>query len=78
MQGGLENVVSMFTYLVQTYLPGSAAVAGPAAEVPGPPIETPPLGCLHPAYQGGARYFGSPAEYMAWWVWWVRLCCGQD
>lgn len=33
-----------------------------------PPVETPPLGCLHPEYKGGAAYFGSPADYMKWWV----------
>jgi hypothetical protein len=33
-----------------------------------PPVETPALGCLHPGYHQGHRYFNSPAEYMKWWA----------
>ncbi|KAG2494735.1 hypothetical protein HYH03_007247 [Edaphochlamys debaryana] len=55
-QGGSPNVVAMFAYLVETLL-------APSGYVPPPVVETPPLGCLHPGYNG---YFESPAQYMAW------------
>eukprot|EP00798_Chlamydomonas_sp_ICE-L_P015477 gene15477-21563_t len=64
-QGGLSNVVSMFTYIVQAYLPASA-VSGRSAPKPAALIETPPLGCVHPLYRKGREYFTSPAEYMKW------------
>jgi magnesium chelatase subunit H len=57
-QGGLSNVVSMFTYLAESYL--SPAGLPP----PPPPVETPATGCLHPDAPG--RYFSGPAEYMRW------------
>ncbi|KAK9811539.1 hypothetical protein WJX72_005618 [[Myrmecia] bisecta] len=55
-QGGLENVVTMFLYLVDQYLQ-------PTGIAPAPLLETPPTGCLHPDHQG---FFNSAAEYMNW------------
>ncbi len=49
----------MFGYLVDAYL----SPLGPAAFEP--VVETPSLGCLHPARKG---YFDSPADYLKWWV----------
>ncbi|KIY93146.1 magnesium chelatase subunit H [Monoraphidium neglectum] len=57
-QGGLQNVVAMFSYLSEQYL--SPAGLPP----PPPPLETPPTGCLHPDAPG--RFFAGPAEYMRW------------
>ncbi len=86
-QGGLANVVSMVLYLVDALVaPGSlqqqpskqggAQQQGAAAAVAiAPPVETPPLGCLHPRYQGGRAYFTSPAQYWAWCV--VRAGGGE-
>jgi magnesium chelatase subunit H len=57
-QGGLANVVAMFTYLSEQYLAPSGAPPPP------PPVETPPTGCLHPDAPG--VYFSGPADYMRW------------
>jgi magnesium chelatase subunit H len=54
--GGAENVASMLWYLAEQYLGISV---GPIA----PPLETPNMGLLHPAYDG---YFESPAAYLDW------------
>lgn len=56
-QGGLDNVVSMFVYLVDQYFKTTGIRAAP-------PVETPATGCLHPDAPG--VYFKSPAEYMKW------------
>ncbi|GFH06894.1 DUF3479 domain-containing protein [Haematococcus lacustris] len=69
-QGGLTNVVSMFLYLINAVIaPLPASLISPAAApsgVPGAPVETPSLGCLHPLYAEGQAYFASPADYMRW------------
>ncbi|KAG2423878.1 hypothetical protein HXX76_014932 [Chlamydomonas incerta] len=58
-QGGAPNVVAMFSYLVE-------ALLEPSGYVPPPVVETPALGCLHPAAPG--RFFDSPADYMKWYA----------
>lgn len=58
-QGGLGNVVSMFSYLSEQYLAPGAGLPPPP-----PPAETPATGCLHPDAPG--RFFASPAEYVGW------------
>jgi hypothetical protein len=58
LQGGLNNVISMFLYLAEEQL----APAG--LPPPPPPQETPQTGCLHPAKPG--YYWSGPADYMAW------------
>eukprot|EP00873_Tetraselmis_striata_P036146 jgi/Tetstr1/456410/TSEL_043144.t1 len=55
-QGGLENVVEMFAYLVDKYVAEMGLESKPVRE-------TPPTGCLHPDYDG---YFASPQDYMRW------------
>lgn len=60
-QGGLNNVVSMFEYLVRECF---VLTSGQAALKPQPVIETPQTGCLHPAAPG--RYFRSPSDYIQW------------
>mmetsp|Transcript_27930 Transcript_27930/g.78984 ORF Transcript_27930/g.78984 Transcript_27930/m.78984 type:complete len:1563 (-) Transcript_27930:449-5137(-) len=55
-QGGVDNVVEMFLYLVGQYIT-------PTGLKPAPVKETPPTGCLHPDYDG---FFSSPREYMRW------------
>ncbi|MGB8702416.1 MAG: magnesium chelatase subunit H, partial [Thermosynechococcaceae cyanobacterium] len=54
--GGPENVAAMFWTLAEKYL-GLAI-----GDIP-PPLETPNIGLLHPAYPG---YFESPQAYLAW------------
>ena len=56
-QGGLDNVVGMFLYLVREYF------GDPGVE-PLPVVETPATGLLHPDYPSG--YFATPAEYLEW------------
>jgi magnesium chelatase subunit H len=53
---GVDNVVSMFSYLAGNCL------GLKMGEIP-PPIETPNMGLLHPDYPG---YFTSPKQYLAW------------
>jgi cobalamin biosynthesis Mg chelatase CobN len=60
LQGGPENVTSMFLYLAREYF----SLVPPSGAAPGAVRETPALGCLHPAYEGG--YFESPADYLRW------------
>ena len=60
-QGGVDNVVEMFLYLVGQYV----IPVGPTAVFkPKPVIETPSTGCLHPDYSGG--FFAEPSDYMRW------------
>ena len=54
--GGAENVAAMFGILGEKYLGLSVGEIAP-------PIETPNIGLLHPAYSG---YFESPKDYIAW------------
>ncbi|GBF96914.1 protoporphyrin IX magnesium chelatase [Raphidocelis subcapitata] len=70
-QGGLQNVVGMFSYLSEQYL--SPAGLPP----PPPPQETPATGCLHPDAPDG-RYFSGPADYMAWYRRYGRLRGERD
>jgi len=58
-QGGLDNVVGMFLYLVREYF------GDPGVE-PLPVVETPATGVLHPDYSDG--YFETPAEYLDWYA----------
>lgn len=62
-QGGLQNVVALFSYLSEQYLCPGAGLPPPP-----PPVETPPTGCLHPDAPG--VYFKSPAE--------VGVSCSQE
>lgn len=74
-QGGKENTVAMFTYLVDSYLNSTdgLGLAAPARPPP-PPIETPPLGCVHPDFEGGSVYIESPADYMRCVAFTIETC----
>ena len=54
--GGADNVAALFWFLAEQYL------GLPIGDI-SPPIETPNMGLLHPAYSG---YFVSPCEYLSW------------
>lgn len=60
-QGGLENVMAMFQYIVRECFDLGSTDLPPE---PAPVVETPATGCLHPAVPG--RYFSTPAEYWQW------------
>ena len=59
-QGGIDNVMAMFQYIVRECFDVGMNVP----PEPAPVVETPATGCLHPAAPG--RYFSSPAEYWTW------------
>ena len=61
-QGGLDNVLSMFQYIVRECFDLGPSTASPPP--PAPPLETPATGCLHPSLPG--KFFSSPADYWAW------------
>ena len=67
-QGGLENVISMFQYLLRECFDlrrdGGDTNTDVVLPPPGEVIETPATGCLHPSVPG--RYFSTPAEYWSW------------
>ena len=60
-QGGINNVVSMFEYIVRECFD---LTVGKDSLKPSPVIDTPQTGCLHPSAPG--RFFSSPSEYMKW------------
>lgn len=67
-QGGADNVVAMCRFIIEEFFELNTGQQGAATtNIPLAALrETPPTGCVHPAYGRGTRVFTTPQQYMQW------------